>query len=550
MKNKFLYLAAVSMFFISLNLSAKDPEIVTTVRDDQLFEGSKIVLEVKHLDSSSLKWEFGDGGINMGPRRITHVYRSRGMYKITVTDMTDKYPDPITRKIVIIKEGREIIVEKEGVFSGTPIKLKVRKFIDPSIRWDFGDGTVKTVGAAVMHTYQRGGTFTLRVKDYGGRGEKTFSRAISIREDRRKLSVPSDILAGEPVALKLEHAQGGDYTWVFSDGQRAGGTAINRIIFQRPGGITVKIDDNSKSYPQMSGSFTVSPDNRKLESSRDFALPEEEIRFNALKFRGPVIWDFGDGVKKSGGNNINHQYKRVGRYRVTAHDFNGKGMRVFSRDINVGQLTPVFNVNLLELAFTGGKYYRVASQKRFNPSYYLKIKAMGRGILKGQWILDGNPTALFQVLLRDGQIAELKGNDVMSLPLTDLGMHTLTVEFTNYSFKQRIPIIRYFVTETGAIRILSPEYGAKVQAKTPVKLQWKFPAKIGKPDYQVLVSEVPPQFLKDDQMVWKKTGSSQEYRLDIADIKPGAWVYWQVRALSATGKVLTTSEIASFKIQK
>lgn len=550
MKNKLWCLAALLTLFMVANLSAKDPEIVTTLKDDQLFEGSKIILEVQNLDSNNLKWEFGDGGINVGPRRITHVYRSRGMYKITVTDMTDKYPDPITQKITIIKEGREIIIENDGVFTGIPVNMRVRKFIDPSIQWNFGDGTVKTAGSSITHAYQRGGTFTVKVKDYGGRGEKTFSKTVTIREDKRKLLVPAGVLAGEPIELNLQHAEGGNYTWIFSDGQRFNGITVKRIIFRSPGRITVNIEDTSKNFPPMSGSITVAPDHRKLESSLDFALPEEDITFEAIQFRGPVKWDFGDGVKQSGGTKINHQYQRVGRFRVTAHDFNGNGQRVFSRDITVGELTPVFNINLLELAFHGGKYYRVASTKRAHPAYYLKIKAMGRGILKGQWILDGHPAELFQVLLRDGHIAELKGNDVMALPLTGQGMHTLTVEFTNYSFNQRIPIIRYFVTETGAIRILSPEYGGKVDAAKSVTLKWAFPSGIGKPDYQLLVSDTPLQFLNDDQMVWKATGSSEEYKLNTQEFKSGTWIYWQVRAMSSTGRVLTMSEIASFKIVK
>jgi PKD repeat protein len=551
MKNKWRrFVVVVVLVFIPFLLLAKDPEIVTTAGEHLLFEGSKVVLEARHMDSKQLRWEFGDGAVKMGSTRMTHIYKSRGMYKITVIDMTDQFPDPITRKIVILKEGREIIVENDGVFTVTPVRMRVRKFIDPTVQWDFGDGTVKTGGKATKHQYKRSGTFTVKVKDYAGRGVKTFTHPVTIKEDRRVVVAPAEILAGEPAALRLEHGAGGDFAWEFSDGQRGSGVVINRIIFRRPGRVTVKIDDRSKTFPQLSHVLTVAPDDRKLESSMNFALPEEDIAFDAVRFRGRVQWDFGDGVKKSGTKKATHHYRQVGRYTVTARDFNGKSTQVFSETVTIGELTPTFRVNLLELAFTGGKYYRVAGQKQPPPGYYLKIKSAGRGILKGQWVLDGHPAGLFQVLLRDGKIAELRGNDVMPLPLTEQGIHDLTAAFTNYSFNRRIPVIRYFVTETGAIRTQEPEPGAKVPAGATVKLHWHFLEKIGQPSYQLLISEAPVQFLNDDQVQWRNAGSSDEYVLDIKSFKPGTWIYWQVRAVSGTGRVLTTSELVSFKLMK
>jgi PKD repeat protein len=559
-KNIFIYFSMYLLIFMVLipSLQAKDPEITTSVAPQYLFEGSKIMFEVKHTDSKRLRWEFGDGSAAIGGPKHNHIYKSRGMYKVKVYDLESNFQGPIEKRLTILKEGREIILENQVFFPGIPVKIRTRKFITPSLEYDFGDGTIKIGGQSITHAYKTSGTFTIKVTDYAGRGPKKITKPITITPDNRSIVLPNEIIAGEPVDIRMKNAAGGNFTWEFSPGQRASGLFIKQMAFQRPGNVKVTIKDTTGKYPSLTQNFMVKPDNRKLKTSLTFALPEESVRIEALRFRGPIKWDFGDGtVRTTSSKTGTHRYKENGRYTITARDFNGNSPKVFSQTITVNELTPGFQINLLEIAFTDGKYYQVVSRKSPPPLYYVKMKALGRGILKGKWIVDEQVIGLFEVLLHQNKIVDLRGNRVISLPLIDTGIHHFTIEFTNYTFPQtsRIPILRYFVTETGAIEILSPGPGAKVTETKSLQLQWKWASKFKKKGYgyQLLVSEIPVQFLTEDRIIaaWKAVGSKNQYRLDVSAFKPGKWVYWQVRAVGPDGEeVLTTSDISSFKLAK
>jgi PKD repeat protein len=559
-KNIFVYFFTVLLIFMVPipSLQAKDPEITTSVAPQYLFEGSKIMFEIKYINSNRLRWEFGDGSVEIGGPQHNHIYKERGVYKVKVVDLESNFQGPIEKRLTILREGREIILENQVFFPGIPVKLRTRKFITPSLQWDFGDGTIKTGGQSITHTYKTGGTFTIKVTDYAGRGPKKITKPITITPDNRTILLPDEIIAGEPVDFQLKNAAGGNFTWEFSPGQRASGLFIKKMTFQRPGNVTVTIKDTTGKYPLLAQDFPVKPDNRKLNASLTFALPEEPVRFGALRFRGPVKWDFGDGtIKTTNSRTETHGYKESGRYTITARDFSGNSSKVFSQTVTVNELTPGFQINLLEIAFSNGKYYQVVPKKSAPPLYYVKMKALGRGILKGKWILDEQVIGFFEVLLHQNKIVDLRGNRVISLPLIDPGIHHFTLDFTNYTFPRtgRIPILRYFVTETGAIEILSPGPGDKVSETKSLPLQWQWASKFKKKGYgyQLLVSEIPVQFLTEDQIAaaWKTAGNKNQYRLDVSVFKPGIWVYWQVRAVGPDGEeVLTTSDISSFKLSK
>jgi PKD repeat protein len=559
-KNIFIhFLMVLSMFMVLIpSLQAKDPEITTSVAPQYLFEGSKIMFEVKYIDSKKLRWEFGDGSVAIGGPKHNHIYKERGIYKVKVFDLESNIQEPIEKRLTILREGREIILENQVFFPGIPVKIRTRKFITPSLQWDFGDGTIKIDGQSINHTYKTSGTFTIKVTDYAGRGPKKITKPITITPENRTIMLPKEIIAGEPVDIQLKNAAGGNFTWEFSPGQRASGLFLKQMTFQRPGNVTVTVKDTTGKYPPLTQNFPVKPDNRKLNASLTFALPEESVRFEALQFRGPVKWDFGDGtVRTTGSKTETHQYEENGRYTITARDFNGNSPKVFSQTITVNELTPGFQINLLEIAFTNGKYYQVVSKKSPSPLYFVKMKALGRGILKGKWIVDEQVIGLFEVLLHQNKIVDLRGNRVISLPLMDTGNHYFTIEFSNYTVPQTsmIPILRYFVTESGAIEILSPEPGAKVTKTKSLPMQWKWTSKFKKKgySYQLLVSEIPVQFLSENQITtaWKTVGSKNRYHLDVSAFNPGKWVYWQVRAVGPDAKkVLTMSDISSFKFAK
>lgn len=551
-------LLALLVFFAFIpNLNAA--EIILPMAPPFLFEGSEVMFEVKGVNASRLRWDFDDGSIETGGRRVTHVFRGRGTFNVKVTDPDDNITPPLTKRVTIVRDDREIVVIGQMFFPGIPVEMEARNFIDRSIRWDFGEGKDQKLGKTVTHIYNRSGTYTVKAVDFGGRGTKKITKMIRIKNDNRSIVVPREIIVGEAAEMQLKNAAGGNYTWEFSDGQRASGISIKIDSFKRPGTVMVTIKDNSGIYPLLTRQVVVKPDNRRLKSLDKYSLPEESVRFEAEYFQGPIWWDFGDGtIKTNGSKTETHQYREPGTYKVIARDFNGKSQKDFSTAISVKELSPDFRLTYLEIAFNNGKYYQVASLKNRPPSYHVKMKAFGRGILRGKWMLDGQPIGLFQVILHQNKIADLRGRHVVSLPMKDLGVHDFTIEFANYNFQQPVPVIRYFVTEADAIRVVFPEPGDKVTTppSNSLELQWKFDDSIiGKKydhAYQILISKVPIQFLTDDQMDWKEAGKKDRYSLDLSTLwgkgKSGIWVYWQVRAIKSNGDLLTISEVSSFKL--
>jgi len=562
MKKKPLFYSL--LFFLTLvlftfHLEAKEPEIVPTTAPQFLYEDTILNFEVKDIDSNHLKWDFGDGSIVIGSKKAEHIYKARGNYTIRVIDMEGKYKDPIISKVRILKDDREIVFQSNIFMVGIPIQMKAQGFSDLSIHWDFGDGTVQDLSRNVSHTYNRRGTFTVKAVDQGGKDVKEITTQITIDEDSRTLEAPKEIITGEPVDLSLKNSQGRNYTWEFSDGQRVQGPYAKNITFNRPGIIKITIKDKSGTYPPLNEQITVSPDKRRLTSSTSFALPGESIRFNAENFKGPKItWDFGDGPAVNGGKTMTHKYNESGTYTVIARDDNGKSKIEYNDTIRVNELSPDFRLNYLEIAFENGKAYKIAPLKNLPPGYIVKMKAQGRGILRGKWKLDNQTLGLFQVLLQQNKIVQLKDGQVAPLPMKDTGIHELTLEFTNYNFQQPIPTIRYFITEADAIKIVYPKPGSKLTVKPnkPPVLKWDCPDPLLKKKsditYQVVVTDTPIRFMSDERTDWQDAGTSKEFTPDLTPFKGKGqlWIYWQVRTLKPNGRVLTISDIASFKLNQ
>ena len=148
-------------------LTARDPEIVIPDAPAYLLEGSAVNFEVRDIDSQRLRWEFGDGSVEMGGRKISHAFNGRGTFNVRVSDLEGKYKDPVTLRVKIVRDDREIILTGQVFYPGVPVKIEARNFSDRSIRWDFGEGADQKLGRTVTHIYQRSGTYTIKATDWG-----------------------------------------------------------------------------------------------------------------------------------------------------------------------------------------------------------------------------------------------------------------------------------------------------------------------------------------------------------------------------------------------
>jgi hypothetical protein len=455
---------------------------------------------------------------------------------------------PLEKRIQVLNDNRVLALKSEVVFADSEFEIEARNFRSGTISWDFGDGQVQPGPRLMKHRYARAGQFRVRATDFAGRDGKSIEKIISVENDNRLISLPSAIIAGEEVAMELQNAGAGNFVWKFSDGESRSGQKLQGKAFRSPGPQRITVSDASGKYPPLEKTVQVLPDTRALKCSTGFILPKEEVTFTALNFKGPgVRWDFGDGtVKENGQVAERHVFSDLGRYQVKAVDYNGRSSKVFRTEVVAAEMTPGFEVSSLELAFNNGKYYRVIAKNNASPGYHLRVKARGRAVLTGQFILDNMSLGLFQLVIQENQVASLPKLQLPALPAIDLGLHELTVKFNNYTFGKRLPILKYFVSAAGTIQIVAPLIEEKVPAGEAVDLRWSIARK--KALFEIAISDIPFQFLDEKQIEWRPLGEASSYLLAPDAYKPGTWVYWQVRLVNESGQVQTTSESASFKL--
>jgi PKD repeat protein len=514
-----------------------------------IFEGTEVVFEGRNFSLPNLKWDFGDGTVERAGLRQAHRFQRPGSFMVKVVE-ADSENLPLEKRVQVLNDNRALVLKSSVVYANSEFEIEAQNFRGGSVSWDFGDGPLQTGQRLMKHRYARSGQFRVRAVDFAGRDGKFVEKIIQVENDPRVIAMPVEIIAGEEIAMQLQNAGAGSFAWKFSDGDSRSGPELRAKAFRAPGPHKITVADTSGKFPPLERTVQVLPDTRSLKSSSGFILPKEAVTFTARNFRGPgVRWDFGDGtVKENGQASEKHQYAALGRYQVKAVDFNGRSSKVFQADVVVAEMTPDFEVSAMEFSFDNGKYYRVVARNSPAPGYQLRVKAKGRGVLTGQFMLDNMSIGLFQLVVQENQVAVLPRAQMAALPVIDMGLHELTLKFTNYSFNQRIPIIKYFVTTAGVIQIVAPAIDARVPAGEKVSLRWAIERK--KPLFEIAVSDVPFQFLDDKQVEWLPLAGASSHLFDPAPFKPGAWIYWQVRLLNESKQVQTTSEIASFRLSE
>ncbi len=564
----YLLPAALIMLMLVFLLT---PTNATAAQDIEMSMREPIVGSVVHFKAvgfkvKEFKWDFGDGTSKRGNGEISHTYKRSGLFKVNIFEAGDLAKELMVKRVRVRRDNRIIKLPKgDTVVAGTEVTIEAHHFLDNGIKWNTGDGSpVRNMGTTINHRFTRSGTFHITAVDLNGKDSKKIKKKIRVLTDNRSIITPKQIIPGEPADLDLRviGAKGYNTTWQwrFSDGSTGQGNSIGNKIFKKPGQITVTIQDPKGVFPELRRQITVAPDKRQLKSDLRFALPNEDVGFTALHFMGKTIkWNFDDGTTETAPNRRGkriHAFKKTGTYTVRAVDHGGKSTRTFQLQIRVAEHSSNFSIAMLELAFANGKYYHVAKRNQATPDFSLSFKTNGRGIIKGKWLLDDMVIGLFQVVTSPGQIARVERDQRVELPVQRNGPHTFTFQLTNHKTHSRVPILRYFVTDTGEILPIHPEPGKKIAAQQALRLQWTFKhwdaktetpmAEEGSRFYEIAVSEIPFQFLREDQLKWRKVGKQKEFQLDTS--KFNSWVYWQVRQKDNAGNIRNISQVASFKV--
>lgn len=287
-------------------------------------------------NATSYLWDFGDG-TNSTENEPTHRYETGGIYTVRLTaygtDGTDKINDQIARTIQVNHEPlANFEIEACDSLSFAPCAVQ---FFNHSLNatlysWDFGDGTTSTESDPV-HTYARGGTYTVRLTAKSEWGESQIIKTVFVA------SPP-------PIPVADFEFQGGNCTapcrvvfsdistdadtlfWDFGDGNTS--DEINPEHLYLKGGIyTVRLTArNAFGKHTIAHSVQVkSPPIADFEMQNNGCTAICSVRFtntsqNALVY----IWDFGDGGK-SDEESPSHTFTTAGTYAVTLKAINEDG---------------------------------------------------------------------------------------------------------------------------------------------------------------------------------------------------------------------------------
>jgi len=383
-----------------------------------VFTGSKVDLTLLNGKGPGVRWEITGGVSRNNGLLFTHEFTQPGSITIQAYDFNGTAKTPVTKKIQVIPDNREIVSEYKTIFAGAKTSVRALRFRDASIQWDFGDGQRRMGTTNMEHLYSNPGLYTLKAVDFRGRDGKNVTLSVQVLQDTRKIIHPNRIREGEAVDLELTGVTGDRFSWDLGEAGRHTGRKIRGVLFRRPGSVQVRIEDSSQVYPPFTALLMVQADTRRV-TVPVFALPGEAVAMKAENFDGPkVAWTFGDGsADVVGAKSVSHVYAKPGTFTFVARDNGGAGKKEFTGTLSVVELSPRFTLQYLELAFDSGKAYSVVPLKNRPPRYSLKMKGSGRGILRGKWKLDDQTLGLFTIVLRDGETAVLKRSQMPKLPV-------------------------------------------------------------------------------------------------------------------------------------
>lgn len=218
--------------------------------------GLRIKFVAKNFVSNCIKWDFGDGIIQNGGKRIDHIYDKKGAFTVKAFDNCGDNKSPIRVK-VNIRDNRKITYPSFNFKAGSSVPFKAENFISECIKWDFGDGSIVPNGSkSQSHTFKTFGTFMVKAYDDCGKNFLPKMVSISIKPSIEKKTIkkiisflPRNPKVGEKVNFLTFNFSSDCLKWSFGDNTRIirGGKVISHT-FSKAGFFKVKVYDNCNLF--------------------------------------------------------------------------------------------------------------------------------------------------------------------------------------------------------------------------------------------------------------------------------------------------------------
>ncbi len=161
----------------SLNVTVNTPPKAALEKPAPACLGDKVVFDASRTrgadtDGYKYTWDFGDGTVIEGPKKVTHEYKKGGKYavKVTVDDKrntacsTDSAGAEVLVNTPPVAKGQAdfaCCIDTESVFDGSASWDADGDTL--AYQWDLGDGSIAR-GVKVTHRYSKGGSYTVTLK--------------------------------------------------------------------------------------------------------------------------------------------------------------------------------------------------------------------------------------------------------------------------------------------------------------------------------------------------------------------------------------------------
>src|SRR4030042_5054642 len=123
----------------------------------------------------NVTWNFGDGKTTIAGPSVLHVYFTAGTFSVTAAWATGADKGSIT-----IVERRYIEFSPLSPRVKEQITFYARNFLNNSVIWNFGDGTVLGGSPTAKHTYSKPGVYTGRATDLGGKSIILITKSVYV----------------------------------------------------------------------------------------------------------------------------------------------------------------------------------------------------------------------------------------------------------------------------------------------------------------------------------------------------------------------------------
>ena len=265
-------------------ITSNFPPTARAGKDQEACLGDTVSFDASGSTASSgtakYTWDFGDGEKADG-EKITHTYQKSGKYRVRLHLDDGKNTECSLAQDVIntnITERAQVkLTGAASVCVGSSVRFQAGGSGVSKYSWDFGDGSTWEGGSNASHTYEKGGTYTVRVTGESGRGG---SCAAASDNTVVKVSSRPIAKAGENLACCIDREASFDgsgsispdgktlsYHWDFGDGDSADGAKASHAY--KKGGnyrVVLTVKDDSGSECSVSSDSFVADVNTKPEA--------------------------------------------------------------------------------------------------------------------------------------------------------------------------------------------------------------------------------------------------------------------------------------------